>query len=195
MKILAINGSHRKGGNTEILLKEALGSCQKAGAEIELIQLADMKIEYCAAHGSDFCKNEGCIYKDGLEEIFGKMVESGAIIVGSPVYMGSVTGKLKTFMDRSVILRRKNFSLKNKVGAAVAVGGCQGGGQEYVIRDIHNFFLIHSMTVVSDGVDTAHFGVTGVGGGVGDVRKDKAALEVARNLGKRVVEELRLRSG
>ncbi|MBU0975877.1 MAG: flavodoxin family protein [Patescibacteria group bacterium] len=193
MYILAINGSHRKNGNTKILLEEVLASCKKAGAETEVVQLADTKIEYCAAHESDFCKNKGCVYKDGADEILDKMLKAKAIIVGSPVYMGTVSGRLKTFMDRTVILRRKGFALKNKVGAAVAVGGYQGGGQEYTIRDIHNFFLIHSMTVVSDGIDTAHFGVAGVGGGIGDVKDDKHSLNVSRNLGNRIVEELKLR--
>lgn len=194
MKILAINGSHRKDGNTKILLERVLKSCKATGAETNLIQLADKKLEFCAVHSSDFCKTKGCPYKDDVNDIFDEMESTDAIVLASPVYFGSVTAKLKTLMDRTLRLRRRNFALKNKVGAAVAVGGYQGGGQEYVIRDIHNFFLIHSMTVVSDGVDTAHFGVAGVGGGVGDVRKDGHALKVAENLGKRVVEELSLRA-
>lgn len=194
MKVLAINGSHRKDGNTKILLDEVLNECKKEGAECELVQLAYLKIEYCQAHDSSFCREKGCVFKDDLPGVLEKMVKADAIIIGSPVYLGSVSSRLKAFMDRSVILRRRNFSLSAKVGAGIAVGGAQGGGQEFTLSAIHNFFLIHDMTVVSDGIDTAHFGVVSVADGAEGAKDDQLAIEMAYNLGKRVIKELKLRN-
>jgi multimeric flavodoxin WrbA len=193
MKILAISGSHRKGGNTKILLEEALQLCEKEGVETELIELAGMDIKYCAGHDSSFCREKGCIYDDGVEEILKKMEEADAIIIGSPVYLATISSKLKSFMDRTVRLRRKDFALSKKVGAAVAVGAVQGGGQEYTLSSIHNYMLGQDMTVVSDGIDTAHFGVVAIAKDPGDVKDDEHGMMLARNLGKRVVKELKLR--
>jgi multimeric flavodoxin WrbA len=193
MKILAISGSHRKGGNTKILLEEALKQCEKMGAETELIELAVIDVKYCQGHDSTFCREKGCVYDDGVEKILNKMEEADAIIIGSSVYLGTVTSKLKALMDRSVILRRKGFKLEYKVGAAVAVGAYHGGGQEITLLTINNFFGIHNMTIVPDGKDKSHFGVAAVGGTIGEVKGDKYGIQLARNLGKRVVEELRLR--
>lgn len=195
MKVLAINGSHRKNGNTKVLLEEVLKEGKKAKADCKLLDLADYDIKYCQAHERSFCREKGCVYEDGVGEILKEMEKADAIIIGSPVYMGTITGKLKAFMDRSSILRRKDFRLSGKVGAAVAVGGAQGGGQEYTIAAIHQFFLIHNMTVVCDGKPNAHFGVVAVASGAGDVKeKDKGAIEVAKSLAERVMEELKLRS-
>ncbi|MFC1780248.1 flavodoxin family protein [Patescibacteria group bacterium] len=193
MKILAISGSHRKGGNTKILLNEVLKECKKAGAEVELVELAGIDIKYCQGHDSSFCREKGCIYNDEGGEVLEKMEKADTIIIGSPVYLGTVTSKLKALIDRSVILRRKGFKLEYKIGAAVAVGGYHGGGQEITLLTINNFFGIHNMTIVPDGKDKSHFGVAAVGGEVGDVKSDKHGMQLARNIGKRIIEELRLR--
>jgi multimeric flavodoxin WrbA len=189
MKILFINGSHRKNGSTKALLNETLSECKKSGVDCSFVDLADYEIKYCQAHDSEFCKTKGCVYKDGIEKILKQMEKADAIIIGSPVYMGSVTGKLKAFMDRTVILRRKDFRLSQKVGAAVAVGKVQGGGQEHTLSCIHHFLLGHDMTVVPDGKDTSHYGVVAIS----SYENDIYALKTAKNLARRVIEEIMLR--
>ena len=83
--------------------------------------------------------------------------DADAILVLSPVYFGILSGQLKCMFDRTLMLRRKDFALKGKVGAAGAVGRSRNGGQEHTISTIHTWMHIHGMIVVGDG---NHFGAT-----------------------------------
>ncbi len=179
-------GSPREDGNTAHLVKTALKSAEEAGAETELINIASMNIEPCIA--CDICKNIGeCGIYDDMRVIIAKLQDADGIIIGSPVYFGSVTSQLKMFMDRSRPLRM-NFKLRDKVGGAIAVGGSRNGGQETTISTIREFFLIQDAIVVGDGAPLAHYGGTGVGKVKGDAKTDAVGVETSRNLGRRVAE-------
>lgn len=177
MKILGISGSPRKEGNTSILVERALGVCKKAGAETEFISLADLDIGY---YGKS-------TRKDDADVVFESMKECDALIVGSPTYFASVSAQLKALFDRSLPLRKDNYRLSGKVGGAIAVGGSRNGGQEFVVRDIHNWMLLHEMIVVAD-KKTAHFGGIAVGRKAGDVVDDEVGMETVDNLALNVVE-------
>ncbi len=184
VKVVGICGSPRKNGNTEILLREALRAAEDRGAETELIRLAGLDINPCRA--CDSCKKTGeCAIDDDLNDVIERAASADGIIIGSPVYFGSVTAQTKMFMDRTRPLR-SGFRLSDKVGGAVTVGGSRNGGQETACNDIHNFFLIHEAVVVGDAAPTAHYGGTGVGGARGDTEKDAQGLETAGNLGRKV---------
>lgn len=186
VKVTGIIGSPRTGGNTAHLVETALKSAESAGAETELIDLASATIEPCVA--CDICKSTGeCAIYDDMREIADKLVGSDGIIIGSPVYFGSVTSQLKMMMDRTRPLRA-NFQLRDKICGGISVGGARNGGQESTISVIHDFFLIHDCVVVGDGAPLAHYGGTGVGGPKGDTEKDEMGLETSKNLGKRVAE-------
>ena len=184
--ILGIVGSPRTDGNTSYLVETALKSAEDAGADTEIINLGSVSIEPCVA--CDICKATGeCAIYDDMREITEKLMESDGIIIGSPVYFGSVTSQLKMLIDRSRPLRG-DFKLKNKVCGAIAVGGSRNGGQETTISAIHDFLLIHDAVVVGDGSPFAHYGGTGVGGPKGDTKSDEMGIETSKNLGKRVAE-------
>ena len=186
VKIIGIVGSPRTGGNTSYLIETALKSAEIAGAEIEIINLGSADIEPCVA--CDICKATGeCAIYDDMREINEKLMKSDGIIVGSPVYFGSVTAQLKMLIDRTRPLRG-SFKLKNKVSGAIAVGGSRNGGQESTISVIHDFLLIHDAIIVGDGSPLAHYGGTGVGGPKGDTQMDEIGIETSNNLGKRVAE-------
>lgn len=186
VKIIGIVGSPRKGGNTTILVKEALNEAEKVGADIELIELGSAEIEPCIA--CDICKSTGeCAIYDDMPSILAKLVDSHGMIIGSPVYFGNVTAQLKMLMDRSRPLRM-DFKLKNKVGGAISVGGSRNGGQETTISAIQQFMLIQDLVIVGDGAPLAHYGGTGVGGVKEDSETDEIGLETSRNLGMRVAE-------
>lgn len=162
MKILGISGSPRVDGNTSQLVKEALKTCSEKGANTQFISLAGKKIMFC--DNCDTCAGgkTPCPKKDDTVPILDAMTQADAIIIGSPTYFGSVSGQLKTLFDRTIPLRKKNFTLSGKIGGAIAVGGSRNGGQENVVRDIQNWMLIHGMVVVADR-ETAHFGGIAVG--------------------------------
>lgn len=186
VKIIGIVGSPRKEGNTYTLVKEALKAADEAGAEIELINLRTTEIEPCIA--CDICKATGeCAIYDDVPSIMAKLIDSQGMIMGSPVYFGSVTAQLKMLMDRSRPLRT-DFKLKNKVGGAISVGGSRNGGQETTISTIHQFMLIHDMIIVGDGAPLAHYGGTGVGGSKDDTKSDDIGLETSKNMGRKVAE-------
>lgn len=186
VKITGIVGSPRKGGNTEFLVNSALKAAEELGVETEIIYLGSAEIEPCIA--CDICKSTGeCAIYDDMSDILAKIGSSHGLIIGSPVYFGSVTSQLKMLIDRSSPLRM-DFKLKNIVGGAISVGGSRNGGQETTISAIHQFMLIHDMLIVGDGAPLAHYGGTGVGVSIENMGSDETGLETSRNLGRRVAE-------
>ncbi len=182
VKIIGIVGSPKKDSNTSYLVETALKSAKSTGADTDIINLGSVNIKPCVA--CDICKAMGeCGIEDDIKEILEIMMESDGMIIGSPVYFGSVTSQLKILIDRSRPLRG-SFRLKNKVCGAIAVGGSRNGGQESTISVIHDFLLIHDAIIVGDGAPMAHYGGTGVG----DTKIDEIGIETSQNLGKRVTE-------
>ncbi len=102
MKVLAFCASPRKGGNTEVLMDEAIRGAQDAGAKVEKFMLQKMKIGYCIQCTQ--CNLPGfegfCPQKDAMADIYPKIVDSDAIIIGFPIYMSRENAQLATFMDR-----------------------------------------------------------------------------------------------
>lgn len=106
MKIIGINGSPRKKWNTSTLIKQALEGARSEGAETELIHLYDLNYKGCKSCFA--CKTKGsksygkCNVKDDLTDIFKKIEDADAVILGSPIYFGVVTGEMRSFMERMI---------------------------------------------------------------------------------------------
>jgi multimeric flavodoxin WrbA len=104
MKVMALNGSPRKKWNTATLLQKALEGAASCGAETELIHLYDLDYRGCISCFA--CKTIGgksygrCAVQDDLTDLFSKVEQADAIILGSPIYWGDVSGEMKSFMDR-----------------------------------------------------------------------------------------------
>ena len=155
--IIGLVGSPRE-GNTKILVEAALSEAEAMGLTTELVHLGKMNIAPCIA--CDKCRKEKrCVQEDDFQKVAEKLKGMQGLVVGSPVYYGGVSAQLKAFMDRTRYLRRKE-ALKDSVGGAIAVGAARNGGQETTIQQIHNFFFIQGMIVVSD-EETMHYGGTG----------------------------------
>ena len=102
-KIYAINGSPRKNGNTAQLLQKALEGAASAGAEVKLIQLADLNFSGCRSCFA--CKRLAnpapvCVLKDDLAEILKELLQADGIIMGSPIYFGAESGLYRNFLER-----------------------------------------------------------------------------------------------
>jgi multimeric flavodoxin WrbA len=187
MKVLGLCGSHRS-GNTELMVKKALDVCKSNGLETDLVALSGLEVGFCTDCG--LCKKVfDCSIKDDVMGILKKMVDADALIVGSPTYFAGVSGRLKALFDRTLPLRRQGMMLKDKVGAALAVGGSRNGGQELVVQQIHSWMFLQEMAVVGD-KKTAHFGGICVARNNGDVLKDEVGLETVVNTALKVVEAL-----
>jgi multimeric flavodoxin WrbA len=157
MKILGISGSPVKGGSNEKAVDYALAKAKENGFQTQKIALNKEAIGGCIA--CDTCKKSSgtCSIKDSMETIRPKLAEADAIIISTPVYFGTLSSQLKALFDRTLPLRRDGFKLKDKIGAAIAIGRSRNGGQEYAIQSIHSFMHIHGMIVVGD---NNHFGAT-----------------------------------
>ena len=103
MKAIAINGSPRKNWNTDLLLQQALKGAADAGAETELIQLSDLTFSGCRSCFA--CKIAGaetghCMWKDDLQPILDKILSADVVFMGSPIYLGNVSGMMYCLMER-----------------------------------------------------------------------------------------------
>ena len=148
MKALAINGSHRKGKNTAKMLNMVLEPIRTEGIETELIELTDYDIKLCRACNKCLIRPECSIKDDDMGLIAEKMLNSDAIIIGSPVYFSNVTSKLKIFMDRTRWMHMCENLLEGKLGAVVTHAGLRNGGQELTNLILENFLIHHGLYIV-----------------------------------------------
>lgn len=119
MKIVGINGSPRKNGNTHFLLKKAIVASKIEKKKI--IHLADYDIQPCNACGKCW-ETKKCLIDDDLEKVINEIADSDAVVIGSPVYYGTISAQLKAFIDRSgELLGARGYPLKGKIGGAISV--------------------------------------------------------------------------
>ena len=180
MKVVAINGSARKDGNTAILIRRVFQVLEKEGIETELIQLAGKQIHGCRACGT--CrkvKNKQCkIVNDNVNLYIEKMASADGIILGSPTYFSMMSPEMKALIDRAGFVARANSDLfKRKVGAAVVAVRRAGGIPTF--DAINNFFLISQMIIPG----SSYWNV-GIGLNKGDVEKDEEGMQTMEDLGR-----------
>ncbi len=178
MKVLGISGSPRKGGNTDILVKEALKSAEENGADTEFVGLAGKEIKGCIAC-SDCGKKAKCVIDDDMQEIYPKMVAADAIVLGSPVYFGTVTAQTKALIDRSYFLHKNGRKLAGKVGGAIAVGG--RAGHEISSMTIMDFATIVGMVLPGNAFVHSYSREKGA------ASDEENAMTGASSLGERIV--------
>ena len=99
MKVLGLIGSPRKRGNAAALVERALEGARKSGAETEAVYLGQIDLNPCRA--CEGCKKTGrCVQRDGMQDVYDKIAESRALVLGSPVYFDQVSAQAKMFIDR-----------------------------------------------------------------------------------------------
>ena len=193
MYILAINGSPNRGGNTAFLLQTVLDAAGEEGVEGRLVHIMDavkgQKIPFCLACSSP-CK-EACHDKDaGLKEACDLLEGAAAVVLGSPVYFGTVSAQLKAFWDKTRAVRTRR-SLVGKPAAAVSVGAARFGGQETTLKALHDMLLVQGMGIVGEGMEDADAGHQGVCAQK-PAEEDAYAVERARILGRRLAREVKI---
>jgi len=179
MKILGINGSPRGSQSQTLRLVEAvLKGVKESGAEAELADLCELRIEYCNACGTCY-KTGRCIHEDDFQELYDKILVSDGLVLGSPVYFGSVTAQMKTMIDRMSDSIHCQL-LHGKYGCAVSTAGSQGHEEvtEYINR-----------ILVAMGADA----VGGAGANMNDPRALDVAEKEAFQLGRTLAEAIETR--
>ncbi|HPN10028.1 MAG TPA: flavodoxin family protein [Syntrophales bacterium] len=180
MKVVALNGSARKNGNTAILLNTVLEELQREGMETELIQMDGIALPGCRACYKCFKnKNRHCsVETDMLNEVIDKMLAAEGILLGSPTYFSDVSANMRAFIERCGFVARANdYMFKRKVGAAVVAVRRAGAIPAFSGM---NLFL-HYMQMIMPG---SSYWSMALGRDIGDVRKDEEGMQIMRDLGR-----------
>ena len=180
MKVLGINCSPRKGGNTEILIKEVFKALEKEGIKTEFFQLGGKRVNGCIACMK--CKKEKdgfCHQKnDVINECIKKMKKADGILIGSPVYNADITADAKALIEiSSYALRASGSPLKYKAGAGVIA--VRRAGAIHSFDSINHFFLINEMIIPG----SSYWNI-GIGREKGEVLKDEEGMKTMKDLGE-----------
>lgn len=179
MKVIAFNGSPRKGGNTSKLISYAFEELDREGIETELVELSGKKMHGCIACYKCFAsKDRRCaVTDDFINDCIEKMDSADGILIGSPTYFAGITPEAKALIDRCGMVSRANGDMfKRKAGAAVVAA--RRGGAIHVFDTINHFFTIGQMITVG----SSYWNI-GVGRNIGDVDGDEEGVKTMRDLG------------
>jgi len=184
MLIVGVSGSPRVGGNTDMILQEALAAAKEEGADVKLIRISDYNLKPCDACRTCYSTKK-CVIDDDGEKVYQELLEADGIILGSPSYFQGVTAQMKIFIDRigylAIARGRKDFS--GKVGGVIAVA--RRSGMMRTCDQMLTFVTAVRMIVPSGGRAFA------IGREKGEVVKDLEGLEGARYLGKTMAKTIR----
>jgi multimeric flavodoxin WrbA len=180
MKAIAINGSPRSGGNTEIMLKKVLEPLEAAGWSTEYLRIGGKPVRGCIACLKCFEKQNGrcSIERDDMNKYLEKIYAADAVILGSPTFFADVTPELKALIDRAGFVALANGGiLKGKIGAAVVAA--RRGGATHVFDTINHMFFLSSMIVPG-----SIYWNFGIGRDKGEVLGDDEAMRNMNHLGR-----------
>jgi len=189
--LLGICGSPRKQG-TDFAVNYALNyAAEKFGFETQFWTVRGKNIKFCVH--CDYCVREkkGCMQVDNMNELYPLLSEAKFLLFGTPLFQGNVSGQLKTIMDRCRGLVAQNPAVfKNKIGAALAVGGDRSGGQEIAIRTILDFYQQNHIISVAGGAFGANLGAGLWTKDLGKrgIEEDEEGLRAIRKIIKRMAE-------
>lgn len=182
MKVLLINGSPHREGNTFLALSEVAGALETEGVQTEIVSIGNKAVQGCIACNK--CYELGrCVFKDGLyNEIREKLHSADGIVVGSPVYYAGPNGSLCALLDR--LFYSCSDLLEYKPAASVAV--CRRGGASAAFDRLNKYFTILNMPVASSQYWNSVHGRL-----PGEAAQDAEGLQVMRTLGRNMAWLLR----
>ena len=184
MRVLLINGSPRKNGNTFAALNEASKRLETHDIETEIVQIGAKPIRGCIACGQCHSKGLGrCVFDDDLcNRIVEKLDDVDALIVGSPVYYGGPNGSLCALLDR--VFYSLSAELRFKPAASVVV--CRRGGASAAFDRLNKYFTMSNMPLVSSQYWNMVYGQT-----PGQVAQDEEGMQTMRTLARNMAWMIR----
>lgn len=172
MKVILINGSPRRKGNTNRLLEEVAAQLGKNGIDSEIVQIGNGAVRGCIACGQ--CSEGHCVFgEDICNQVLDKMASADGLVVGSPVYYGIPTGQILSLIQRMAVAGGSR--LQGKPAAAVTV--CRRGGATSAFQTLQMPFQMLNMPIV-----TSQYWNIGYGGDPGEVVQDAEGLQTMRTL-------------
>jgi len=188
MKVLLINGSPHKSGNTFLALKEAAQELEKNGIETEIVSVGKKPVRGCIACAT--CKTTGadrCVFDDDIcNEISAKMAASDGLIIGSPVYYGQPNGTVLALVQRMLYSNGAAFNGKPAAGVAV----CRRGGATAALQTLNMPFQILNMPIV-----TSQYWNVVYGRLEGEAALDAEGMQTMRSLAKNMAYLLKATGG
>ena len=176
--VLGIVGSPRKGGNTEIIVENALEAARSVGAETEMVLLSEQRVEPCTA--CDVCGKTGeCVIKDDFMHVFERMAAADGIIMASPSYYESMSSQMKALIDRAGTY---NTSAKGRTVFDGKVAGAMSVARRTGLANVwtQQLLFILSQKMIVPGITSY---ANAIGGDPGDVLKDEEGMRTSRDLG------------
>lgn len=180
MRVVAFNGSARKGANTAILLRYVLAELEAEGIETELVEMKGVNIHGClACRECSKNKDRRCAQPNDMgNEFIDKMAAADGVLLGSPTYVADVSPEIKALMDRACLVSRANGGMfRRKVGAAVVA--VRRAGAMHAFDALNHFFLISEMIIPG----SSYWNI-GIGREPGDVEQDAEGIETMKVLGR-----------
>ena len=188
MKVLLINGSPRREGNTFLALSEIAKVLEEEGIDSEIVGVGTHAVRGCIACGT--CKQHGdnrCIFDDDIcNEVSARMAECDAVIVGSPVYYGQPNGTVLSLLQRMLYSAGKYF--EGKPAAAVAV--CRRGGATAAFQTLQMPFQMMNMPIV-----TSQYWNIVYGREAGQAALDAEGMQTMRTLARNMAFLLKATDG
>jgi len=189
MKVVAINGSPHKEGNTYQALKLVGSKLEENGIYFEIIHVGHKAVRGCTGCGTCFkMRNEKCVFtSDPVNDWIQTMKDADGIIISSPVYYSGVAGTMKSFLDRVfyVSLSNGNF-FRHKVGAAVVAVRRSGGSSTL---DSLNHYLAYSEMMLA----TSSYWSIIHGTSPGEALQDAEGVQIMEVLGENMAWQLKMR--
>lgn len=177
LKVLMLNGSPRKNGNTAAALREMEAVFAQYGVEAETVTVGNKNLRGCIA--CNRCGELGhCVFEDEVNVLAEKFKEADGLVVASPVYYASANGTLVSCLDR--LFYSTSFDKTMKVGASVACA--RRGGCSSTFDELNKYFTISGMPVVSSQYWNSIHGLV-----PGDAQRDGEGLQTMRVLARNMV--------
>lgn len=188
MKVVALNGSPNREGNTFHALKLITDELEKQGIETQTVHVGGSSVKACNACGGCYKnRNEKCVITDDrANDWIQIMKNSDGIVLGSPVHYSSIGATMKAFLDRAFYVAGANGGFfRHKVGAAIVAVRRSGGVTTF---DQLNHYLTYSEMFIP----TANYWNVIHGKLPGEVLKDEEGVQVMRTLGKNMAWLMKL---
>ncbi len=189
MKIIGINGSPHKNGNTYLALKTIADTLEKEGIEMEIIHIGNDIIRGCIGCGA--CarnKNERCITDDAVNRLIPILKQADGMVLGSPVYYANIAGTMKCFCDRLFYVASANGALfRGKIGAGVVAA--RRGGASATFSSLNYFLHLGQLIMPGSTYWNSVHGAKPL-----EAADDEEGLQTMRNLARNMAWLLKLKA-
>jgi len=184
-KVLIVNGSPRKKGNSVVLAAQVAEGARSVGAEVETVLLQDLDIKPC--DGCDACQRsgKGCHIDDDMQALYPKVREADALVLAGPVYWFTVTAQTKLFMDRcyAIAISGNNALAGKRIGIVLVYGG----------NDAFDSGAVNALRTFQDAYRYVGARIKGIVHGsastAGEVKDNRELMDQALALGRRLASE------